>query len=153
MCRPEFGAPRDPLCYATLCDSNELASPIRRLLLSRDVGKDEILAESIKLCWPECVLISHRGGSGGGAIGAIAQPKTYESNFFHHDFVQFGKRNLTANWDWTAKYYWNRPPLNLRAGSAPVDAWQSSTMHANFYCTYSQKIIVIFELVITDLCL
>ena len=33
----------------------------------------------------------------GGAIGAIAQPKTYESNFFHHDFVQFGKRNLTAN--------------------------------------------------------
>jgi len=50
MCRPEFGAPRDPLCYATLCDSNELASPIRRLLLSRDVGKDEILAEPIKLC-------------------------------------------------------------------------------------------------------
>jgi len=29
--------------------------------------------------------------SGGAAIGAIAPPKTYESNFFHHDFLQFGK--------------------------------------------------------------
>jgi len=27
----------------------------------------------------------------GGAIGAIAPPKTYESNIFHHDFVQFRK--------------------------------------------------------------
>jgi len=26
-----------------------------------------------------------------GAIGAIATPKTYESNLIHHDFVQFGK--------------------------------------------------------------
>jgi len=27
------------------------------------------------------------------AIGAIAPPKTYESNFIHHDFVQFGKQH------------------------------------------------------------
>ena len=27
------------------------------------------------------------------AIGAIAPPKTYESNFILHDFVQFGKQN------------------------------------------------------------
>ena len=27
------------------------------------------------------------------AIGAIASPKTYESNFIHHDFVQFGKQS------------------------------------------------------------
>ena len=26
-----------------------------------------------------------------GAIGAIAPPKTCESNFIHHNFVQFGK--------------------------------------------------------------
>jgi len=26
-------------------------------------------------------------------IGAITPPKTYESNFSHHDFVQFGKRH------------------------------------------------------------
>jgi len=30
---------------------------------------------------------------GGGAIGAIFPPKTYKSNFFHHDFVQFGKQH------------------------------------------------------------
>jgi len=28
-----------------------------------------------------------------GAIGAIGPPKTYESNFIHHDFVQFGKQH------------------------------------------------------------
>jgi len=27
------------------------------------------------------------------AIGAIAPPKTYENNFFHHEFVQFGKHH------------------------------------------------------------
>ena len=27
------------------------------------------------------------------AIGAIAPTKTYESNFIHHDFVQFGKQH------------------------------------------------------------
>ena len=34
-----------------------------------------------------------RGGSRGGAIGAIAPAETYESNFFHEDFVQFGKQH------------------------------------------------------------
>jgi len=56
------------------------------------------------------------GGIQGG-IEAIASLKTYESNFFHHAFVHFRK---TVNWDVTAKYYWNRPPLNLRAVSAPA---------------------------------
>ena len=28
-----------------------------------------------------------------GAIGAIDPPKTYESNFIHYDFVQFGKQH------------------------------------------------------------
>ena len=27
------------------------------------------------------------------AIGAVAPPKTYESNFFYHDFAQFGKQH------------------------------------------------------------
>jgi len=27
------------------------------------------------------------------AVGAIASPKTFESNFIHHDFVQFGKQH------------------------------------------------------------
>jgi len=37
-------------------------------------------------------LITTAGAdSTGAAIGAIAPPKTYESNFFHHDFEQFGK--------------------------------------------------------------
>jgi len=29
---------------------------------------------------------------GGRESGTIAPPKTYESNFFHHNFVQFGKK-------------------------------------------------------------
>ena len=44
-------------------------------------------------------------------------PKTYESNFSHHVLYN-SERHLTANWNLTAKYYWNRP-LNLRAGSTP----------------------------------
>ena len=28
-----------------------------------------------------------------GSIGAIASPKTHESNFIHHDFLQFGKQH------------------------------------------------------------
>jgi len=35
----------------------------------------------------------YSGADPGGAIGAIAPPKTYESNFFHYDFVQFGKQH------------------------------------------------------------
>ena len=29
----------------------------------------------------------------GCAIGAIVLPKTYKSNFFHHDFIQLGKQH------------------------------------------------------------
>jgi len=72
----------------------------------------------------------------GGAIGAIATPKTYENNFIHHDFAQFGKQHswlkailssivlsqqcceiysislIVAKhlWDLTTKYFWNLPP-------------------------------------------
>jgi len=35
--------------------------------------------------------IEHKGGSGAG--GRLPIPKTYESNFFHHDFVQFTKQH------------------------------------------------------------
>ena len=34
-----------------------------------------------------------QGRAQGEAIGAIAPTKTYESNFIHHDFVQFGKQH------------------------------------------------------------
>jgi len=46
------------------------------------------LGHSVK--WP-----SHRsqGRIQEGAIGAIVSPKTEESNFVHHNFVQFGKQN------------------------------------------------------------
>ena len=32
-----------------------------------------------------------------GAIGVIDPPETYESNFIHHDFVQFGKQHIKTN--------------------------------------------------------
>jgi len=70
-------------------------------------------------------------------IGVVASPETYESNFIHHDFVQFGKQHSRYKvilpsivlsqqccevyfisrtvakplWDLTTKYYWNRPTL------------------------------------------
>jgi len=37
---------------------------------------------------------SQQGRIQRGAIGAIAHPKTYESDFIHHDFVKFGKQHL-----------------------------------------------------------
>jgi len=53
----------------------------------------------------------------GGAIGAIAPPKTYESNIFHNDFVQFRKkRSCKRRLD--CQILLKSPPLNLRAGSA-----------------------------------
>jgi len=58
-----------------------------------------------------------RGGTK-GMIGAIAPPKTYESNFFHHDFVQFG-RTLDCQVSLDCQILLKLPPLNLRAGSAP----------------------------------
>jgi len=48
-----------------------------------------------------------------GVDWAIAPPKTFESNVFHHDFVQFGK---TLDCQILLK----SPPLNLRAGPAPA---------------------------------
>ena len=77
-----------------------------------------------------------RGGSRGGRLGGSPPLKTYEINFFHHDFVQFDKQHsqykailpsfvwsqqcceayfssLTVAkllWDLTTKYYLNRPP-------------------------------------------
>jgi len=53
-----------------------------------------------------------------GEIGAIAPPKAYESNFFHHNFVQFGK-TLECELRLECQKLLKSPPLNLRAGSAP----------------------------------
>jgi len=36
----------------------------------------------------EWVTVIRGGSGGGGAIGAIDSPKTYESNFFHNDFAR-----------------------------------------------------------------
>jgi len=65
------------------------------------------------------MLISS-GGSRGGAIGAIAPPKTYKSNFFQHDFVQFGK-TLDCQLKLGCQILLKSPLLNLRTGSAPAD--------------------------------
>jgi len=34
-----------------------------------------------------------KGGSKGGDWGCRLPPKIYESNFIHHNFVQFGKQH------------------------------------------------------------
>jgi len=78
-------------------------------------------------------LLTYQPGADPG--GAIDPPKTYKSNFFHHNFVQFGNQHsrykailssivlsqqcyevyfisLTVAkplWDLTTWYYWNRP--------------------------------------------
>jgi len=36
---------------------------------------------------------SQTGADPGGAIGAVSPLKTYKSNFFHNDFLQFGKQH------------------------------------------------------------
>ena len=54
---------------------------------------------------------------GGGAIGASAPPESYESNFFHYDFLQFGKTldcQLRLDCQILLK---SPPPLNWPAGS------------------------------------
>jgi len=38
-------------------------------------------------------LRSRRDAGGGSSGGAIDPPKTYESNFYHHDFIKFGKQH------------------------------------------------------------
>jgi len=35
----------------------------------------------------------HAGADPRGVIEAIVTPKSYESNFFHEDFVQFGNQH------------------------------------------------------------
>ena len=40
------------------------------------------------------IITENQGQIQWGAIGAIVPPpKTYESNFFHHEFEQFGKQH------------------------------------------------------------
>jgi len=93
------------------------------------------------------VLFRCNGPRGGSrrAIGAIAPPKTKESNFIHHDFLLFGKQHsrykailssivlsqhfcevnfipLTVAkpvWDLTTNYYWNRSPPNITGWIGP----------------------------------
>jgi len=40
---------------------------------------------------PRCLPTTLPMGRIQGAVGAIATPKTYDSNFVHHDSVQLGK--------------------------------------------------------------
>jgi len=58
-----------------------------------------------------------RGGSRGGRLGRPPPPKTYESNIFHHDFVQF-RKTLGCQRRLHCQILLKSPPLNLRAGSA-----------------------------------
>ena len=81
----------------------------------------------------------------GGSRRGRSSSQTYESNVFHHDFVQFGKQHsryvhcfvTTVLWrilhlsyssepvmrlDYQIHYYWNHPPLTwriARGGNAP----------------------------------
>ena len=104
-----------------------------------------------KARWRDIQAVSWQPGRGGSSGGWRSHhPKTYGSNFIHHNFVQFGKQHslYTASllsivlsqqccgkyrytsslflwrnryWDMNTKYNWNRPPpLTLLAGSAPA---------------------------------
>jgi len=118
----------------------------------------------IHLCFFHIVYIatclsaisSHKGGSRGGRSPPL---KLNESNFFHHNLVQFGKQysrykailssmvlsqnccevylgSLTAAnplWDLVTKYYWNRL-LKLTGWIRP---WQSPSR-----CTTCQDVCV-----------
>jgi len=60
----------------------------------------------------------------GEATGAIDPPKTYESNIFHHDFVQF-RKTLGCQRRLDCQILLKSPPLNLRAGPAPAGEQRS----------------------------
>jgi len=85
-----------------------------------------------------------RGGSRGVGDWGDHPPKNYESNFIHHNFVQFGKQHsrykailssiflskqcceayfipltvVKTLWNLATKYYWNRP-RNLTGWTRP----------------------------------
>jgi len=63
-----------------------------------DVRTAKTLAKQkcvIRFSLPEEFLFRFIRGRFRVAIGAIAPPpKNYESNFIHHDFLQFGKQHL-----------------------------------------------------------
>ena len=87
----------------------------------------------MKFDLPKQHSISTRSGSRGGRLGrsrfeAIAPPKTYESNFFHHDFLQFGKRLDCQLRLFSQILLKSSPPLNLRAGPTP-DPTRSPCVH------------------------
>jgi len=48
------------------------------------------MSERFSSCHDEAYLF---WGGSKGEIGAIASPIIYESNFIHHDFLQFGKQH------------------------------------------------------------
>jgi len=69
--------------------------------------------------YAEYLLLVEAGADPRGATGTIASPKTYESNIFHHDFVQF-RKTLDCQRIFDCQILLKSPtPLNLRAGSAP----------------------------------
>jgi len=56
---------------------------------------------------------------GGGGDWGDRPPKAYESNIFHHDFVQF-RKTLGCQRRLDCQILLKSPPLNLRAGSDPA---------------------------------
>ena len=60
--------------------------------------KNSWIIQTQPTCWFSFIIIDsqsvRQGGSRGrGRLGRPLLPKTYENNFFHHDFVQFGKQH------------------------------------------------------------
>jgi len=58
--------------------------------------------------------LTARTDPGRGAIGAIAHPKTNESYFIYHDFVQFGKQSGTLERECITRAL---PPCPLKGGA------------------------------------
>ena len=135
------------LCSLLLCMTNHSNA---QAVLESHCRKTHVECKSNWICWKrlcssweevKSALSNPRAACGPVRGGS----KTYESNFFYHDFVQFGKQHsrykailpyfvlsqqcyeaysiplteVNRWWDLAVKDYWNRPPLNLLAGCAP----------------------------------
>jgi len=72
-----------------------------------------------------------------GVIGAIAPTKTYASNIFHHDFVQF-KKTLGCQQRLGCQILLKSPPLNLRAGSASACSGELAVHSCPLFCLQRQ---------------
>jgi len=78
-------------------NSRQSSYPCWASSLLRFVGKEPHYSDCIEhaVSWNLCICSTQRSPVHPGAdpgLGVIAPHKTYESNFIHHDFVQFGKQ-------------------------------------------------------------